>query len=180
LQLTRAHSGADYRFADVTALLNSRIQNDSLSMRVDHNTMQSDPAPGDRKVLTVFYIYNGQQARAFVNDSDLLSLPVGTAQGGRGDRDDDDDNYYHRFWPGRSMSELRVLQANWGVEGRGQDVTERINGLVRGNQLNLTVNTGTLGGDPAPGAAKRLRVIYMLRGLRYETNVPEGGSLVLP
>ena len=94
--------------------------------------------------------------------------------------DDDDDDYYHRFWPGRSMNELRVLQANWGVEGGGQDVTGRLNELVRGNQLNLTVNTSTLGGDPAPGSPKRLRVIYMLRGLRYETNVPEGGSLVLP
>ena len=180
LQITRAQYGADYRFADVTQLLNSRIQNDSLSLRVDHNSMQADPAPGDRKVLTVFYIYNGLQARAFVNDNDLLSLPVGTAQGGRGDRDDDDDDYYHRFWPGRSMNELRVLQANWGVEGGGQDVTGRLNELVRGNQLNLTVDTSTLGGDLAPGSPKRLRVIYMLRGLRYETNVPEGGSLVLP
>ena len=78
------------------------------------------------------------------------------------------------------MNELRVLQANWGVEGRNQDVTGQLNGLVRGNQLNVAVNDGTMGGDPAPGAQKRLRVIYMLRGLRYETNVPEGGSLVLP
>jgi hypothetical protein len=180
LQITRAQYGADYRFADVTALLNSRIQNDSLSMRVDHNSMQADPAPGDRKVLTVFYIYNGRQARAFVNDNDLLSLPIGTAQGGRGDRDDDDDDYYHRFWPGRSMNELRVLQARWGAEGRDRDVTGQLNGMVRGNQLNVAVNNGTMGGDPAPGMPNRLRVIYMLRGLRYETNVPEGGSLILP
>jgi hypothetical protein len=180
LQITRAQYGADYRFADVTQLLNSRIQNDSLNMRVDHNSMQADPAPGDRKVLTVFYIYDGRQARAFVNDNDLLSLPIGTAQGGRGDRDDDDDDYYHRFWPGRSMNELRVLQASWGAEGRDRDVTGQLNGMVRGNQLNVAVNNGTLGGDPAPGTPNRLRVIYMLRGLRYETNVPEGGSLILP
>jgi len=180
LQITRAQYGADYRFSDVTQLLNSRIQNDSLNMRVDHNSMQADPAPGDRKVLTVFYIYNGRQARAFVNDNDLLSLPMERAHGGRGDRDDDDDDYYHRFWPGRSMNELRVLQANWGAEGRDRDVTGQLNGMVRGNQLNVAVNNGTMGGDPAPGMPNRLRVIYMVRGLRYETNVPEGGSLVLP
>jgi len=180
LQITRAQYGADYRFADVTQLLNSRIQNDTLNMRVDHNSMRADPAPGDRKVLTVFYIYNGRQARAFVNDNDLLSLPMDTAQGGRGDRDDDDDDYYHRFWPGRSMNELRVLQASWGAEGRDRDVTGQLNGMVRGNQLNISVNNGTMGGDPAPGLANRLRVVYMLRGLRYETNVPEGGSLILP
>jgi hypothetical protein len=180
LQITRAQYGAEFRFADVTSLLNSRIQNDSLSLRINHNSMQADPAPGERKVLTVFYIYNGRRARAFVNDNDVLILPVGTAQGGRGDRDDDDDDYYRRFWPGRSMNELRVLQASWGVEGRSRDVTGQLNGMVRGNQLNVAVNDGTMGGDPAPGAQKRLRVIYMLRGLRYETNVPEGGSLTLP
>jgi hypothetical protein len=180
LQITRAQYGADYRFADVTQLLNSRIQNDSLNMRVDHNSMQADPAPGDRKVLTVFYIYNGRQARAFVNDNDLLSLPMERAHGGRGDRDDDDDDYYHRFWPGRSMNELRVLRASWGAEGRDRDVTSQLNSMLRGNQLNVAVNNGTMGGDPAPGIQNRLRVIYMMRGLRYETNVPEGGSLNLP
>ena len=131
-------------------------------------------------MLTVFYIYNGQQARAFANENDLLSLPVGRGQGGRGDRDDDDDDNYRRYWPGRSINELRVLQASWGAEGRDRDVTGQLNGLVRGNQLNITVNNATMGGDPAPGQQNRLRVIYMLRGLRYETNVPEGGSLTLP
>lgn len=180
LQVTRAQYGADVRFTDVTSLLNSRIQNDSLSLRISNDSMGSDPALGERKVLTVFYIYNGRQARAFANEGDLLSLPVGTAQGGRGDRDDDDDDYYRRFWPGRSSTELRVLQASWGAEDRSRDVTGQLNGLVRANQLNVAVNNGTMGGDPAPGASKRLRVIYMMRGLRYETNVPDGGSLVLP
>jgi len=177
LQVTRAQYGADSRFADVTSLLNSRIQNDSLSMRVDHNSMQADPAEGERKVLTVLYVYNGHQARAFVNDNDILTLPV---QESRGDRDDDDDNYYHRFWPGRSESELRVLQASWGSGGQQRDMTGRLNQLVQGNRLNLNVNDDSMGGDPAPGAEKRLRVLYMYRGLRYETNVPEGGVLSLP
>ena len=180
LQVTRAQYGADYRFVDVTTMLNAQIQNDQLNVRVTNDAMGGDPARGERKVLTVFYLYNGQQARAFANENDLLSLPLGRGQGGRGDRDDDDDDYYRRYWPGRSVNELRVLQASWGAEDRNQDVTGRLNDMVRGNQLNFAVNTGSLGGDPAPGAPKRLRVIYMLRGLRYETNVPEGGSLILP
>jgi len=177
LQITRAQYGADYRFADVTSLLNSRIQNDSLSMRIDHNSMQADPAEGERKVLTVAYIFNGRQGRAFVNDGDVLTLP---SQDSRGDRDDDDDSYYHRFWPGRSASELRVLQASWGSGGQQRDMTGRLNQLVQGNRLNVNVTDDSMGGDPAPGAEKRLRVIYMYRGLRYETNVPEGGVLSLP
>ena len=177
LQITRAQYGADYRFADVTTLLNSRIQNDALSMRVDHNSMHADPAEGERKVLTVSYIYNGRQARAFVNDGDVLTLPV---QDARGDRDDGDDNYYQRFWPGRSASELRVLQASWGAGNQQRDMTGRLNQLVQGNRLNVNVNDDSMGGDPVPNAEKRLRVVYMYRGLRYETNVPEGGSLTLP
>jgi hypothetical protein len=180
LQVTRAQYGGDYRFVDVTTMLNSQIQNDQLNLRVTNDAMGGDPARGERKVLTVFYIYNGQQARAFANENDLLRLPLGRGQGGRGDRDDDDDDYYRRYWPGRSVNELRVLQASWGAEDRNQDVTGQLNGMVRGNQLNFAVNSGSFGGDPAPGAPKRLRVIYMLRGLRYETNVPEGGSLILP
>ena len=180
LRITRAQYGADYRFADVTSLLNSQLRNDTLQIRVTNDNMGGDPAHDERKVLTVFYIYNGQQARAFVNENEVLTLPMANVQGGRGDRDDDDDEYYRRFWPGRSANELRVLQASWGAEGRDQDVTGRLNQMVRGNELNVAVNDGTMGGDPTPSVSKRLRLIYMLRGLRYETNVPEGGSLVLP
>ncbi len=98
----------------------------------------------------------------------------------RGDRDDDDDDYYRRYWPGRSATELRVLRASWGAGGQQRDVTSQLNQQVQGNRLNVAVNDGSMGGDPAPGAEKRLRVVYMFRGLRYETNVPEGGVLALP
>ena len=180
LQITRAQYGADYRFADVTSRLNSQLQGgNSLSLRITNDSMGGDPAPGERKVLTVFYIYNGRPGRAFANESDVLILPVGTTTV-RGDRDDDDDDYYRRYWPGRSASELRVLQASWGAGGQQRDVTGQLNQQVQGNHLNVNVNDGSMGGDPAPGAEKRLRVVYMFRGLRYETNVPEGGVLALP
>lgn len=109
----------------------------------------------------------------------MLILPVGTTTV-RGDRDDDDDDYYRRYWPGRSATELRVLRASWGAGGQQRDVTSQLNQQVQGNRLNVAVNDGSMGGDPAPGAEKRLRVVYMFRGLRYETNVPEGGVLALP
>ena len=179
LQITRAQYGADSRFADVTALLSSRVQGDRLNLRVTNDAMGGDPAHDERKVLTVFYIYNGRPGRVFANENDVLVLPVGTTTV-RGDRDDDDDNYYRRFWPGRSASELRVLQASWGAGGQQRDVTGQLNQQVQGNRLNVNVNDGSMGGDPAPGAEKRLRVVYMFRGLRYETNVPEGGVLALP
>lgn len=180
LQITRAQFGADYRFADVTSQLNSQLQGgNSLSLRITNDAMGGDPAPEERKVLTVFYIYNGRSGRAFANENDVLILPVGTTTV-RGDRDDDDDDYYRRYWPGRSATELRVLRASWGAGGQQRDVTSQLNQQVQGNRLNVAVNDGSMGGDPAPGAEKRLRVVYMFRGLRYETNVPEGGVLALP
>jgi hypothetical protein len=37
-----------------------------------------------------------------------------------------------------------------------------------------------MGSDPAPEQIKLLKVIYLWQGLRYETNVPEHGTLILP
>jgi hypothetical protein len=44
----------------------------------------------------------------------------------------------------------------------------------------MRVSDWTMGGDPAPGLPKTLKVIYLWQGLRYETNVPERGTLNIP
>jgi hypothetical protein len=51
---------------------------------------------------------------------------------------------------------------------------------VQDDELLLTVNSDTMGRDPAAGQPKRLKVIYLWQGLRYETNVPENGTVSLP
>jgi hypothetical protein len=173
LRITRAQYGAESRFVDVTSQLNSLVQGDSLNFQVSNQALGGDPAPGERKVLTVFYVMNGRTQRAFANEGEVLVLP---RNGGGGD----DDAYYRKYWPGHAENDLRVLQATWGARDRQIDVTSRIAGYVQGNRLNMPVSNQALGGDPALGATKYLRVVYLWRGLRYEANATEGQTLSIP
>ncbi len=75
LRVMRAQYGIGSRYADVTELLNSQIQGDSLSLRVTNDVMGGDPDPERRKQLIVFYIFNGRQSRVVVNEKDYLNLP---------------------------------------------------------------------------------------------------------
>jgi hypothetical protein len=165
LQIMRAQYGADYRFRDVTELLNSQIQGDRLRIRVTNDTMGGDPAEERPKTLIVSYVYNGEQGRTTVNEKDYLDLPGATSS-----------------WPGfgGTGGSLQVLRALYGAGDRNTDVTGRVASQLRGDSLNMLVTNDAMGGDPAQGQPKRLKVIYLWQGLRYETNVPEKGKLDLP
>lgn len=166
LVIMRAQYGADYRFRDVTSLLSSRVQGDQLNMRVNNDAMGGDPAPDRPKILTVSYEFNGQPGQVVISENGTLSLP---GSGG--------DNGWN--WPGGG-GRLQIMRASFGAGDRNTDVTSRLASQVQGDQLNMAVNRDTMGGDPAPGQTKRLKIIYLWQGLRYETNVPEGGTVSLP
>lgn len=163
LRILRAQYGADYRYFDVTERLNLQLQGDQLSLRITNDSMGGDPAPDRPKQLTVAYFYNGQQCRAMVNEKATISLP--------NDADCAGSSYGNDF---------QILQATYGAGDRRRDVTERVSALVSGQQLQLQVSNSTMGGDPAEGLRKQLRVIYLWQGIRYESIAPEGGTLSIP
>jgi len=163
LQIMRAQYGADYRYRDVTDLLSSQIQNDTLNLQITNATMGGDPAEDKRKILAVSYLYQGEIGRIVVNEKEYLSLPGNTA------------NPY-----ADNSASLEILRARWGAAGGNSDVTALIASRLQGGQLQLPVTRDTMGGDPAPGQVKLLRVTYLWQGLRYETNVPENATLILP
>jgi len=165
LHVMRAQYGADYRFLDVTDRLNAGIQGDRLTLRITNDTMGGDPDPERRKALTVFYVYNGQPGQVLVNEKDTLDIP------GNGNAPD---------WNWPTSGQLQILRAVYGIGDLGADVTARVASQVSGDRLNVMVSNDTMGVDPAPDRAKRLKVIYQWQGLRYETNVPEKGMLSLP
>ncbi len=166
LVIMRAQYGADYRFRDVTSLLSSRVQGDQLNMRINNDAMGGDPAPDRPKILTVSYEFNGQPGQVVISENGTLNLP---GSGG--------DNGWN--WPGGG-GRLQIMRASFGAGDRNADVTSRLASQVQGDQLNMAVTRDTMGGDPAPGQTKRLKIIYLWQGLRYETNVPEGGTVSLP
>ena len=163
LRIMRAQYGADFRYVDVTDRLNALIQGDQLRLRVNNDSMGGDPATDRHKQLTVVYIFNGQEFRTRVNEKDVLSLP------GVNDRAAD-----------FSAEPLRILRATYGFGDQRVDVTARVGAMVNGDQLQFQVSNASLGGDPAIGQHKRLRVVYLWHGIRYETSAPEHGTLAIP
>jgi hypothetical protein len=163
LRVMRAQYGIGSRYADVTDLLNSQIQGDSLSLRVTNEVMGGDPDPEQRKQLIVFYIFNGRQSRVVVNEKGNLNLPGNDA------------------WSPREYDDrIEVLEATYGAGDRRRDVTSLVRSQVRGNSLQLFVSNPALGGDPAENQKKRLRVIYLWQGLRYQITAGEGETLAIP
>lgn len=163
LRVMRAQYGIGSRYVDVTDLLNSQIQGDSLSLRVTNDVMGGDPDPAQRKQLIVFYIFNGRQSRVVVNEKGYLNLPGNDA------------------WSPREYDDrMEVLEATYGAGDRRRDVTGLVRSQVRGNSLQLFVSNAAMGGDPAENQKKRLRVIYLWQGLRYQITAGEGETLAIP
>jgi len=163
LRVMRAQYGIGNRYADVTDILNSQIQGDSLSLPVTNDVMGGDPDPEQRKQLIVFYIFNGRQSRVVVNEKGFLNLPGNDAWSHR----DSDDR-------------LEILEATYGAGDRRLDVTGLVRSQVRGNSLQVFVSNAAMGGDPAENQKKRLRVIYLWQGLRYQLTAGEGETLAIP
>ncbi len=75
---------------------------------------------------------------------------------------------------------LEILKAVYGKEGMGQDVTGRLQKLIKNNTLDVKVTNITMGGDPNKSADKTLKVDYTYRGQRKQVVVKEGDRLTLP
>src|SRR2546427_5174115 len=158
LHINWATYGSGYRTSDVTSRVNSQIRNDQLILAVNTSSMGGDPAPGQNKALTVQYVLNGRTDQAIINDGDALRLPYG----------------------GTSQSSLHINRATYGSGYRTLDVTSRLNSQIQNDQLNLQVNTVTMGGDPAPGEPKILTVQYALNGRPSQVMVNDFETLRLP
>lgn len=168
LQIESARYGVGNRWTDVTALLNNSIQNDALRMQVTNATMGGDPAPANEKVLEVRYRYQGQSQSVTIRENQQLELGGGGFGGGNGGG------------PGFGGQGLRILSARYGEGFRTTDVTQFLNNNISNNSLRVQVNTGSMGGDPAPGIVKTLVVQYEYNGARNSVNVRDGEMLQLP
>lgn len=59
---------------------------------------------------------------------------------------------------------LEILEGVYGAGNFQMNVTPKLQALVQNNVLEMAVDPAVLGGDPAPGQAKRLRVRYRVAG----------------
>jgi alpha-L-rhamnosidase len=86
--------------------------------------------------------------------------------------------------PPESAGELTVVRASYETaEGEprvARDVTGLLRGKLTGGRLEFRADNDALGGDPAYGRVKQLRVAYRLGGKDGELVVREGQTLSLP
>jgi hypothetical protein len=129
--------------------------------------MGGDPAPANEKVLEVRYRYQGQSQSVTIRENQQLELGGGGFGGGNGGG------------PGFGQG-LRILSARYGEGFRTTDVTQFLNNNISNNSLRVQVNTGSMGGDPAPGVVKTLQVQYEMNGARNSVSVRDGEMLQLP
>jgi hypothetical protein len=71
---------------------------------------------------------------------------------------------------------VRIVRASWGVQGRGSDVTDRVQALVNRGQFSFPVTTRFFGFDPAPGRSKGVFVVYRANGRQFTQEASEGST----
>jgi hypothetical protein len=178
-QIVRADYGSRTQRIDVTNILADLISRGGVNGRVavNNQTMGGDPAPGKDKTLHIFARNRRREEREFdFNEGGFVEARMFSARSE--DWDDRPANYGRRDQD--DSSDLRIIRAYYGVQGRMVNVTELLRGQVRGDELNLRVTNSNLGGDPATGMDKFLVVIYRYQGKESATAAWEGETLSLP
>ncbi len=75
LRIISAAYGSGHQFRDVTDSLKRWIRQDRLDIRVDNETLGTDPAPNRRKELRITYEYAGESKTINVREGDRCNIP---------------------------------------------------------------------------------------------------------
>jgi len=141
-QVIRAEWGASDHWMNVTYQLRALLSGSGM-VRVNNQNMGGDPAVGAEKHLRILARNEEGQSREFsfkegssINAGEFYNYDAGIS----------DDR------PG-----WRVLWADYGIGNRRVNVTERVRALLSGSVM-VRVNNENMGGDPAVGADKALRI----------------------
>ena len=188
-ELVGAEWGVSGRKVDVTARVRTFVHDGVLQLEVTRFNLGIDPAPHENKVLII-------RLREWDGDVKDYSYPERSTarleldpenwheRGEEHDRHERDarrenrDGGYDQY--GRRERGLQILRAYYGAEGQFVNVTEALRGRIVDDQLLLRVDNYSMGGDPLPGAHKRLRVLYVQDGRRRNIVVEEKTDLQLP
>jgi hypothetical protein len=83
--------------------------------------------------------------------------------------------------PPPSAAKLEIKSAVYGADGGSSaDVTAKVVALIKSGQKSIVAGNDELGGDPALGQVKQLRVEFTLDGKPATATVDEGDLLLFP
>jgi hypothetical protein len=164
-QVVKADWGSGNRWIDVTATVRVLLSGNGM-VRVNNQNLGGDPAVGADKTLRIQARNNQGQSRQFTfkEGSSIDASQFYSYGGGIG--------------PGNpSNPGWQVMYADWGSGNRRADVTQRVRTMLSGNGM-VRVNNQNLGGDPAVGADKVLRISARDgRGQVQQFSYKEGASI---
>jgi len=189
--IVRALYGAAGQNVDVTQRLRE-VARENTFFRMGNSTFGVDPAPGLVKTLRIFA--RGPDGRVQMFEYRESSVVDGAKFSGWG-RADWGDDQWKGGWEGEAApppgpagrpdddrGRLNVIKAVYGAGDQAQDVTGRVQAMVRGGRLDIEVNNDTMGIDPAHDVKKTLWLTYSVgrRSQPQTVEVPEGRQIHLP
>ncbi len=163
-QVMKAEWGAGNRWMDVTNQVRILLSGNGM-VKVNNQNMGGDPAVGADKILRI-------QARNYQGQSRVFTYKEGSSV---------DASQFYSYGgggnPGNNGPGWQVMYADWGAGNRRVDVTARVRTMLSGNGM-VRVNNQNLGGDPAVGADKTLRISARdARGAVQQFTYKEGASI---
>ena len=183
-RIAHADYGYGNRRTDVTDILRDLISRGGVNGRVavNNQTMGGDPAVGADKSLRIVARNDRNEEQEFdYREGGFIDVNMfAVRRDDRGDRNRDDRREDRDGYRAHDRGDFSVIMGFYGVQGRTANVTNLLQGMVRHGGLEIRVNNGSLGGDPAPGADKVLIVIYQFKGSEQATAVREGNVLSIP
>jgi hypothetical protein len=79
-----------------------------------------------------------------------------------------------------AAQQLEIVEATYGAGNFQMNLVQKLRGMIQNDVLDFAVDPAVLGGDPAPGSAKRLRVVYRYGGRQYETSAGDFERIRIP
>ncbi len=176
-ELVGAEWGVPGRRVDVTARVRTFIHDGVLQLEVTRFNLGIDPTPGEIKVLVVrLREWDGDIRDYSYAERSWARLELDPADWHeRQEREGHREEAYDRHERG-----LQILRAYYGADGQFVNVTDALRSRVGDGRLYLHVDNYSMGGDPLPGAHKRLRILYTIDGDRRNVVVDEKTDLRLP
>jgi len=168
-----ADYGAGQQRQDVTNTLRRLVSGPNF--KVTNTNMGVNPAPGKSKSLRIVARDAGGTVRDFYYKEGAVVNSLMFAGGPNSGRPGWGNNQ-----PGWGNNyALRIVSAKWGYGRQIQDVSSRLQSMVRNNRLSVKATPENLG-DPSYGNSKTLTVVYQYQGKQSSKTVPEGATLTLP
>jgi outer membrane lipoprotein SlyB len=158
-EIVRADYGSGNNWVDVTDRVQALVQGESLSFRVDSDTLGVQSRYSRNRALRLqLRNERGETRQVTYRDRQQVNLRI-----------------RHTY-----QSSLHINRAIYAAGNRSVDVTSRLNSQIQGDQLNILVNNKNMGGDPNPRQSKTLTVDYSINGSNQQATVRENDMLRLP